>query len=137
MKINKLTKILGGAVALAAVFALSTSIASAYRGNPEVKGPDFSPERHTEMTKAFETNNYADWAELMSDKGRITEIVNADNFDDFVRAHELALAGDLDGAKNIRTELGLGLGNGNGEGKHLKDGNGEGNGRGNGQRRNS
>lgn len=138
MKTNTIIKIFGGTIVLAAVFVLSTSMALAYRGNPGVQGPDYSPERHTAMTQTFETNSYVDWAELMSDRGRVIERINAGNFDDFVRAHELAMSGDLDGAKAIRAELRLGLGNGdgNGQGKHLKDGSGKGNGRGNGMRRN-
>ncbi len=139
MKTNTLTKILGGTIALAAVFALGTSVVSAYQGNPGVQGPDYSLERHTAMTQAFETNDYNDWADLMSNKGRVTEVINADNFDDFVKAHNLAMDGDLEGAKAIRADLGLGLGNKDGDmgqGKNLKDGSGNKEGRGNGQGRN-
>ncbi len=134
MKINTLTKIFGGAIALAAIFTLSTSIVSAYRGDPNVQGPNYSTERHAEMTKAFENHDYRSWSKLMSDKGRVAEKINADNFSDFVKAHELAMSGDLDAAKAIRTKLGLGLRNG--QGRHLKGGRGQGNCLGNGQRQN-
>lgn len=38
--------------------------AEAYRGDINVKGPNFSEERHAEMVKAFETNNYEAWKNL-------------------------------------------------------------------------
>lgn len=88
--------------------------AEAYRGDTNVKGPNFSEERHAEMVKAFETNNYEAWKNLMQDRGRVTEVVNKDNFDKFADAYKLAKNGDLEGAKKIRQDLGLGLKDGKG-----------------------
>lgn len=132
---KKTNKIIGATLALAAITVASTSFA--YQGNPAVQGPDYSPERHADMTVAFEQNDYDAWKELtVNNKGRITEVITADNFAQFVEAHELAKSGDLDGAKEIREELGLGMKNGEGrgqgqgknQGQGMKDGSGQKNG---------
>ncbi len=90
--------------------------ADAYRGNPAVKGPNYTMERHTAMERAFEANDYAAWKNLVKSRGRITEVINKDNFARLAQAHELAENGDLAGAARIRAELGLGLRNGAGRG---------------------
>jgi hypothetical protein len=79
------------------------------------------------MEKAFETNDYTAWNNLMSGKGKVTRVINKDNFAKFAEAHILAEKGDTAGAAKIRAELGLGLKNGSGQGQ----GNGRGMGRGN------
>lgn len=123
-------KFLGGlfAIAVATVAIVTASSASAYRGDPSVKGPDYTAERHDAMTKAFQNKDYAAWAKLMDGKGRVTKVVNANNFAKFAEAHDLAAKGDLTKSKAIRTELGLGLKDGSGN----KDGSGQGQGRSNG-----
>lgn len=83
--------------------------AQAYQGNPGTPDPDCSPERKEAMEKAFSDNDYSAWKNLMSGKGRVIQVINEDNFDQFARAHELALAGDIEEAKKIRSELGLGM----------------------------
>jgi len=93
--------------------------AEAYKGDPGVKGPNYSQERHEEMTRAFENKDYNAWKELMNGKGRVTQVINAENFARFVEAHNLALEGKTDEAKQIRTELGLGLQNGSGKGQGM------------------
>lgn len=90
--------------------------ASAYRGDPSVKGPNYSEERHEAMEKAFETKNYDAWKKLMQGRGRVTQVITKDNFAKFAEAHELAEEGKLDEAKKIRQELGLGTHNGSGQG---------------------
>jgi len=94
---------------------LTAGVASAYQGNPSVKGPNYTPERHEAMTKAFENKDYTAWASLMQGKGRATQVINKDNFGKFVEAHNLALEGKTDEAQKIRQELGLGLRNGQGK----------------------
>lgn len=129
---NKTKKVVLGLGALALVLGISgamTSSASAFRGDPSVKGPNYSVERHTAMEKAFETNDYLAWKNLMQNQGRVTQIINEDNFAKFTEAHNLAEKGDLEGAKKIRQELGLGLGNGSGQG--IRNGFGKGISRGN------
>lgn len=88
--------------------------ADAYKGDPSVKGPNCSPERHEAMLEAFDNNDYEAWASLMQGRGRVTQVVNKDNFAKFAEAHKLALEGKKDEAEKIRQELGLGLRNGSG-----------------------
>lgn len=107
LKLGTLALILGSL----GVAGISTE---AYRGDINVKGPNFSEERHAEMVKALESKDYEAWKNLMQGRGRVTEVVNKDNFDKFVDAYKLAKNGDIEGAKKIRQELGLGLKNGNG-----------------------
>lgn len=97
----------------------SALYASAYQGDPNVKGPNYTAERHSAMTKAFENNDYNAWKELMAGRGRVTQVVNEGNFSRFSEAHKLALEGKTDEAKKIRTELGLGLKNGAGQGRGM------------------
>lgn len=105
------------AVVLAGV-ALYPQVADAYRGDPNVKGPNYSAERHEAMTKAFETNNYNAWKAQMNGRGRVTQIINEKNFARFAEAHRLALQGKTAEANKIRAELGLNNGQGmkNGQG---------------------
>lgn len=88
----------------------------AYRGNPSVQGPNYSVDRHEAMEKIFETNDYNAWKTLMDGRGRITSVINASNFSQFAKAHELADDGKIDEANKIRESLGLNQGTGNGEG---------------------
>lgn len=100
---------------------ITTASAFAYHGDPSVQGPNYSPERHESMTKAFETKDYKAWKELMNDRGRVTQVINADNFARFAEAHNLAKEGKLEEAKAIRAELGLGLRDGKGKGQGFGD----------------
>jgi hypothetical protein len=106
--------------ALALVLGVSGAMvgtADAYKGDPTVKGPNYSIERHAAMEKAFETADYTAWSKLMSGKGKVTQVINKDNFAKFAQAHELAENGDKAGAAKIRAELGLGLKDGSGQGQ--------------------
>lgn len=94
----------------------------AYRGDPNVKGPNYTAERHEQMEKAFETGDYNAWKALANKQGRVTEVVNASNFSKFAKAHELAESGKTDEANKIRAELGLGLQNGSGMGSGMHKG---------------
>jgi hypothetical protein len=96
------------------VTAVSAGSALAYRGDVGVKGPNYSPERHEAMLKAFENKDYTAWKNLMQNKGRVTQVVTEANFAKFAEAHNLALQGKIEEAKKIRQELGLGLKNGSG-----------------------
>jgi hypothetical protein len=129
---NKNTTMLAGTFALGAViFAGSFMTTDAYRGDYSQKGPQYSEERHQAMTQAFENNDYDAWKAQMDGRGRVTQVITADNFAQFAEAHRLALAGDLDGADAIRAELGLrtrdgqggGQGYGKGEGRGMRGGN--------------
>ena len=134
----KTSKMLGSILAISAI--VTAPMAFAYHGDPNVQGPDYSPERHTAMIQAFELQDYNAWVELMKNRGRVTQVVNADNFSQFAEAHELAHSGDLEGAKKIREELGLGMKDGRGrghgfankQGQGLRDGSGQKDGQGRG-----
>jgi hypothetical protein len=116
---NKTQLALSAIVLGTGVLLVTASGALAYRGDPNVQGPNYSPERHEAMTKAFENKDYNAWKELMQGKGRVTQVVNEGNFARFAEAHKLALEGKTEEAKNIRTELGLGLRNGSGQGQGM------------------
>ena len=104
MKNNKF--ILGvGVIALLLVAGVAT--ASAYQGNYAQTGPNYSPDRHEAMEEAFAANDYNAWLDLMGGRGRVTQVINEDNFALFAEAHNLAEAGDTAGADAIRAELGL------------------------------
>lgn len=129
---NRTKNIILGLGTLALVIGISGAVAStadAYRGDPSVRGPYYSTERHEAMEKALETNNYTAWKNLMPSQGRVTQVITEENFAKFAEAHRLAEKGDLTGAQKIRQELGLGLRNGAGVG--MRSGSGFGPGMGN------
>ncbi len=117
--INK-TVILGISVLALGGAIVAPRIIEAYQGNPSVKGPNYSVERHEAMTKAFANKDYNAWKKLVSsNNGKVSQIINQSNFNKFVEAHNLALQGKVDEANMIRTELGLGLRNGSGMGQGM------------------
>jgi hypothetical protein len=99
--------------------AIAPKAVEAYKGDPSVKGPNYTPERHEAMTKAFETNDYNAWKTQMNGRGRVSQVITAENFGQFAKAHQLMLEGKADEAQAIRTELGLGLKNGSGRGQGM------------------
>lgn len=124
------TKLMSTAVALTAL-AITAGSVYAFQGDPNKPGPNFSPERHETMIRAFDNNDYESWKTQMDGRGRAAQVVNQDNFARFAEAHMLAQQGDLEGAQAIRAELGLGLKNGSG---HGRQGHGKGMSQGNGKR---
>ncbi|MDP2838383.1 MAG: hypothetical protein Q8O53_03865 [Candidatus Moranbacteria bacterium] len=113
---KKTTLGLGALALLLGVAGVSAGTALAYKGDPAVKGPNYSVERHEAMEKAFENKDYDAWKKLMQGKGRVTQVVNEGNFAKFAEAHELAEQGKTAEAQKIRQELGLGLHSGSGKG---------------------
>lgn len=107
---------LGALVITLGVVGVGMSTAFAYKGDSSVKGPNYSVERHNEMTKAFEDKDYSAWKNLMQGKGRVSQVVNKDNFAKFAEAHQLSLQGKTTEAQKIRQDLGLGLQHGSGKG---------------------
>lgn len=89
----------------------------AYRGDPNVQGPSCTPERHEEMVQAFDNNDYNAWKDLMQGRGRVSQVINEENFARFAEAHKLRMEGKIEEANEIRAELGLGLNNGLGKGQ--------------------
>lgn len=111
---KKTILVLGSLAIVLGATAFSASSALAYKGDQTIKGPNYSAERHTEMVRAFENNDYTAWKNLMQNKGRVTEVVTQDNFAKFAEAQKLSLQGKTTEAQKIREELGLGLKNGSG-----------------------
>ena len=106
-----------------AVVALTASGALAYQGDVSVQGSNYTLERHEAMLDAFADNDYSAWQDLHnSSNGKIKDVVNEDNFSQFVTMHNAMLGGDTATADAIRAELGLGQGqmkrgdNGQGQG---------------------
>lgn len=122
-------KILGLGVLALGVFVMVPGVSSAYRGDMSVKGPNYTIERHSEMEKTFDNNDFSAWQKLMIGRGRVTEVVNKDNFTKFAEIHKLAEEGKTLEAQKLRTELGLGLHNGQGQGQGKGNGGGAGFGR--------
>lgn len=113
---NKKILLAGTALVLGSLFVLPSTV-SAYRGDANVQGPNYTEERHEAMEKAFDNNDYQAWKSLMSDRGRVTEVVNEGNFNRFAEAHKLSEEGKVEEAAAVRAELGLGLRNGSGSGQ--------------------
>ena len=59
---------------------VSTGIASAYRGDYSVEGPNFNDERHEAMEAAFEDGNYDAWYTLMTEDGRHPRVVDVTRY---------------------------------------------------------
>lgn len=108
---------LGALALIAGAIGLSAKTSLAYQGEANIKGPNYSAERHEAMIKALETKDYNAWKTLMSSRSRLAQVVNETNFPKFVQAHELMLQGKTAEAQEIRQELGLGAGGCRGAGK--------------------
>jgi len=106
------SKIITGTAALVALVAVGglAGVSFAYQGDPDVKGPEYSEERHDSMEEAFENKDYNTWRELMDSRGRVTDVITEENFEKFAEIHNLVQEGRLEEAKQLREELGLGQG---------------------------
>ncbi len=113
---NKQTMLLGATALIIGAAVLIPQTALAYKGDPNVQGPNYTPERHEAMTEAFANKNYEAWKAQMNGRG-ITRRITAENFAKFAEAHELALQGKTTEANAIRAKLGLGQHNGSGMGQ--------------------
>jgi len=119
---KKTAIVLGAGVLLLGGLSALSGTVNAYRGDPAIKGPEYSEERHEAMEKAFENKDFNAWKEMMQGRGRVLDVVNEGNFSRFAEAHELAEDGKMDEARQIREELGLGLGSGARHGRGMKGG---------------
>ncbi len=110
-------KVLGLSVVALALVAIvvAPNISQAYRGDSSVKGPSYTTERHEAMEKAFDDKDFSSWQKLMEGRGRVTQVVNKDNFIKFSEIHKLIEEENTTEAQKIREELGLGMHNGFGK----------------------
>ena len=113
---KKILGLAGVATLALAILVVIPSMTQAYRGDASVKGPNYTAERHDAMETAFKNNDFTAWQKLMTGKGRVTQVVNKDNFAKFAEIHKLTEEGKTVEAQKLRTELGLGLHNGQGKG---------------------
>lgn len=91
--------------------------ADAYRGDPNVKGPNYTEERHEAMQEAFANKDYNAWKELMTSRGRVTQVINEQNFAKFAEMQQLRLEGK--DVTELQKELGLNQHNGSGRGQGI------------------
>lgn len=65
-------------------------------------------ETHQQLKTAIEEGDYEAWKTLVESKPKIADIIdNEEDFQKLGEMHELKKAGDIDGAKALRDELGL------------------------------
>ena len=117
---------------MALVLGLGVSgTALAYQGDFTRNGPNYTPDFEAQITEVLTDKDYDGWKDLMDQKvgkGRVTEVINKDNFDKFAEAWKLAKEGKIKEANAIRKELGLRTS----DGQRLQNGTGHGMGMGRG-----
>ena len=106
-KNNKLIISAFSILTISAIAFTTISSANAYQGDYTKTGPYHTEEREIEMNNAFNNNDYNAWKTLMNGRGRVSEIINEENFSKFAEAHKLANEGKYEEADKIREELGL------------------------------
>lgn len=118
-----------GMLAIFVISVASLGAVWAYRGNPQVQGPNYDADVHEQLEAAIEAGDYDAWVQTREDnnlpmRGRMFQVINADNFDKYVELHEANEAGDTEKADAIKAELGLGQGmqkHGNTQGKGMQN----------------
>lgn len=107
--------------ALALVFGvLLASNTLAYRGDPNVRGPNCTDFQYQAVQQAIQKKDYNTWKKLMGDRGIARKIDNQKEFEKFIQMRNYMLQGKYDEAAKIRAELGLGQGMGRGFGYNRK-----------------
>ena len=101
------------AIALGLVAVKSLVPVKAYQGNPTVKGPNYTEERHQTNLTAFEKGDYQMWVNNMNGRG-VTRFVNKENFGEFAKAQLAAQKGDLTLLNAFRAKYGMGQHQGQG-----------------------
>lgn len=71
--------------------------------------------------KNFENKNYSAWKNLIRGKGRITQVINEQNFSKFAQMHQLKMEGKNDEASEIKIEWEFGLKNGAGKNQRTRN----------------
>jgi len=99
--------------AAAVTAALTAGSTFAYRGDPNVMGPNGTEEQHQAMLQAIENKDFNAWKELHAGKGRIAEVItDEEKFSKFLEARQYKLEGNEEAATAIMQELGMGMGGG-------------------------
>lgn len=107
--------------------------AYAYKGDSNIKGPNYDADVHEQLEAAIEAEDYDAWLKIRQDnnlptKGRMFQVINKDNFDKYAELHDANEAGDTAKADAIKAELGLGQGMQNGKARSGMQGNNQGKG---------
>jgi hypothetical protein len=91
-------------------------------GRERINRSEFSTEmkaerenHQAEMQEIMENGTYDEWKEKVESRPRMTDYVTEENFAKFQEAHQLKLAGDIEGARGIMEELGIERGMGIGK----------------------
>ncbi len=108
------------ALALSLVAVKSLTPVLAYQGDPTVKGPNYTEERHQTNVTAFEKADYKAWAANMQGRGA-TRFVNESNFGEFAKAQLAAQKGDRTQLDAFRAKYGMGQRNGQGRGMGMRN----------------
>ncbi len=109
-------QVLSGLFALFIISIIGLAgITYAYKGNPNVKGPNYDAEVHVRLERAIDSGDYDEWIKIRRDnnlpmKGRMFQVINKDNFYKYTELHEANIAGDVAKVDAIKAELGLGQG---------------------------
>ncbi len=113
---NMKNKILGTMFALLLIGIIAlVGVTYAYKGDPNVKGPNYSADVHEQMEEAMSNKDYDAWIKIRQDNnlpmnGRMFQVINKDNFNKYVEMYNANLAGDIVKADAIKAELGVGNG---------------------------
>ena len=120
---NKQFLLLGIAALVFAGIAVVPQMALAYKGDANVKGPNYTEERHEAMETAIASKDANAVKQLMQGRGVANRLgEDTAKWNRFVEMQALQHAGKTEEAKQIRTELGLGLRNGTGNGQGMGNG---------------
>ncbi len=115
-KNNISSKLMWSFLALFVISAITLAgVTYAYRGDPNVKGPNYDAAVHEQLEAAIEAGDYDTWLKIRQDnnlpmQGRMFQVINKDNFAKYTELHDANIAGDTTTANTIRAELGLGQG---------------------------
>ncbi|MCA9478532.1 MAG: hypothetical protein KC535_05280 [Nanoarchaeota archaeon] len=123
---TNIKKILLGAFSIFSIGLIAfAGAAQAYQGDPTKQGPNYDAGVHDLIVDSFDQGDYDTWKDLMEQaggQGRILEVVNEDNFDLFVQAHNAEMDGNHELAVSLRAELGLNNGMGPADGTGYRQG---------------
>lgn len=113
--------VLSGFLGLLVTTLVVSSVASAdslFPGRGQGPKINFDPAEHEQMMEqmqeereaiqaAIDAGDYQAWKDIIDSRPRITDVITADNFDQFVQMHKYMQEGDFEAADTIRDELGL------------------------------
>ena len=111
-KLNRKFAAGASAFLVAAGIVGSGMYVNAYGGDPNVRAPWYSENRHYAIQEAIKNNDYEAWKNLKTEQMNakmnwMFSKVTSDNFPKFAEMNELLKQGKYEEANKIREELGL------------------------------